>query len=82
MWSAGRRTSSFAPGGTLSRGSRGRGASNEIRRAAAFAVPGEELERVIVAVECRPDVHVDPVTLAAAVRSAVFAAVRLVPAHQ
>ena len=51
----------------------------EIRRAAAFAVPSEELERVILAVECRPNVDVDPVFLAATVRDAVFAAVRLIP---
>lgn len=50
-----------------------------IRRAAAFAAPGDERERVILAVECRQDLDVDPAALTAAVRDAVFAAVRLVP---
>jgi acyl-CoA synthetase (AMP-forming)/AMP-acid ligase II len=49
-----------------------------VRRAVAFAAPGEEMERVVVAIECRPEADVPPV-LAVLVKDAVFTAMRLVP---
>jgi acyl-CoA synthetase (AMP-forming)/AMP-acid ligase II len=50
-----------------------------VRRAVAFAVPAQERERVILAVECRPGADVEPAALIAALKDAVFGAVRLAP---
>ena len=48
-------------------------------RLAAFSVPGPEQERVVLAVEVRPDWEGDPATMRAALEQAVFAAVRFRP---
>jgi acyl-coenzyme A synthetase/AMP-(fatty) acid ligase len=45
----------------------------------AFAVPGEERERVVLAVECRPDAAPERAALVAALKDAVFDAMRLAP---
>jgi acyl-CoA synthetase (AMP-forming)/AMP-acid ligase II len=50
-----------------------------VRRAVAFAVPGEERERVVLAVECRPDAAPERTALVAALKDAVFNAMRLAP---
>jgi acyl-CoA synthetase (AMP-forming)/AMP-acid ligase II len=48
-------------------------------RAVAFSVPGEESERVVLAVELRREWDGDPRALRAGLREAVFGTVRLVP---
>jgi acyl-CoA synthetase (AMP-forming)/AMP-acid ligase II len=48
-------------------------------RAVAFSVPGEELERVVVAVELAPERDEDIGALSKAIREAVLAATGLVP---
>lgn len=50
-----------------------------IRRVVAFSIPGQELERVILALECRKEWAGDLAQLKAAVRQAVFAEVRFLP---